>query len=85
MSRFATTNCPTGRWPTAHRSWVLPIPGSPRQDDCKVGQEGLQIQGDERWECVDMGAEESLFQCLEQVPDPRRARECAIPFRRYCV
>ena len=51
------------------------------QDDCKVGQEGLQREGDERWECVDMGAEESLFQCLEQVPDPRRARGVRHPFQ----
>ena len=51
------------------------------QDDCKVGQEGLQREGDERWECVDMGAEESLFQCLEQVPDPRKARGVRHPFQ----
>ena len=52
-----------------------------RQDDCKVGQDGLQREGDERGECVDMGAAESLFQCLEQVPDPRRARGVRHPFQ----
>ena len=58
-----------------------PASSIPVQDDCKVGREGLQRQGDERWECVDMGAEESLFQCLEQVPDPRRARGVRHPFQ----
>ena len=28
-----------------------------------------------------MGAEESLFQCLEQVPDPRKARGVRHPFQ----
>ena len=28
-----------------------------------------------------MGAEESLFRCLEQVPDPRRARGVRHPFQ----
>ena len=29
--------------------------------------------GSERWECEEMEAAESLFQCFEQVPDPRKA------------
>ena len=33
----------------------------------------LQSQGSESWECDDMEAAESLFECLEQAPDPRRA------------
>ncbi len=31
--------------------------------------------------CVDMEAAESLFRCLEQVPDPRRARGVRHPFQ----
>ena len=37
--------------------------------------------GSEIWECVDMEAAESLFSCLEQVPDPRRARGVRHPFQ----
>ena len=63
----------------SHICYFAVVPSS-TQDDCKVGQDGLLREGDERWECVDMSAEESLFQCLEQVPDPRRARGVRHPF-----
>ncbi len=51
------------------------------QDDCKVVEGSLYRQGSEIWECADMEAAESLFGCLELVPDPRRARGVRHPFQ----
>ena len=39
------------------------------------------MQGSEIWECVDMEAAESLFECLEQLADPRKARGVRHPFQ----
>ena len=51
------------------------------QDDRKVCEEGLETKENERWECVDMEAAESLSKCLEQVSDPRRTRGVRHPFQ----
>ncbi len=63
------------------RAWAAGAGPGDAQDDCKVVEGSLYRQGSEIWECADMEAAESLFGCLELVPDPRRARGVRHPFQ----